>query len=507
MKKAVNDIVILGGGTAGWLSAIYLQQKLDSPDSDRPRITLIESSDIGTVGVGEATLLTFPHTLSTLGIDEAEFMRNCNASLKMGIKFINWATTEHCFWFPFRPQTFDDSPWADYWIESRRNGSTMSFVDAIGSSVAGCRSLKSPKSDLSVQYQGEFRYAYHLDAGLLATFLKEEAKKLGVIQVVDTVTTVELTKTGSIDRIATETGRELSADLFIDCSGFRGELINRALSEPFVSYSDVLLCDRAIAINTPNRDLNVPVNPYVSATALNAGWAWHIPLHNRVGNGYVYSGNHVDPEKAEAEFRRHLGECSDGIEARHIRMRVGRNRRSWVENCVSLGLASGFIEPLESTGIYLLEIGLQALVDSLPSGQIDATGIESFNRRIASQYDDLRDFIVLHYNLTRRDDTEFWRANAGLSEIPETLRQKIDRFRETGHQPRADSNFGQSLDYAYLCVLDGLDFFDDIEFRATGVTFEEAHSALNRQQSIAAATVEALPDHRHFLNQVHNLNA
>lgn len=461
----IKNIVIVGGGTAGWLSAAFLSKALNSSQNCDCQITLIESSDIPTVGVGEATLPSLIETFKYLGISELDWMPKCNATFKLAIKFVNWSGVPEKseFWHPFGKLAYHQGlPLSSYWLKEKLQGESTSFGESCFEQVHLCKAKKSPKLNLWLQsHIREIQYAYHLDAGLLATYLKNKSKKQGVKQVVDKVVNVFLNKRGFIESLTTENHGKFDGDLFIDCSGFKGLLINQALQEPFISYADSLLCDRAIALSMPYESQDKynsksgGIEPYTTSTALSSGWAWRTPLVGRSGNGYVYASDFIDRDRAEIEFRKHLGKASEKIESRHLKMRVGRTKNAWVKNCVSIGLSSGFIEPLESTGIYLIEIALSNLNRCFPDKTFNNSIVNNYNKTIKSHYEEIRDFVIMHYCLTNREDTGFWRANKYNLSLPESLKEKLDFWRI---MLPSDARFSGKLfpEYSYICILDGM---------------------------------------------------
>jgi tryptophan halogenase len=459
MHHRIEHIVIVGGGTAGWLSAVCLNRVLSRTSETPCRITLIESSDIGTIGVGEATVVSIKNTFRLCDIDETDWMLKCNASFKMAIKFVGWSGGggDEIYWHTFGPlPSLNGLPLSHFWLKRKLRGDPQPFASSCFSAVTLCEARKAPKLGDEKPYEGKEEYAYHLDAGLLAEYLKRLGKSRGVEQIVDNVLDVVLDERGYVSHLRTAKHGDLHGDLFIDCSGFRGLLVNEALKEPFVSFSDALLCDSAIAIPIPTDDETHGINPYTTATALRSGWVWHTPLFGRSGNGYVYSSACADKGAAETELRQHLGPGAERIEARHIRMRVGRTRNSWVKNCVGIGLAGGFIEPLESTGIWFIELALYNLVVNFPDKTFNPNVIQKFNSIMRKYYEQIRDFVVLHYCLTNREDTEFWRANKHNPAIPETLKANLELWSAMlpGHEKLDDPGFFK--DYSYASIMAGL---------------------------------------------------
>lgn len=474
MPQHIQNIVIVGGGSAGWMTAAYLRKALER----NVQITLVESSNITTVGVGEATFSTIKIFFDSLGLQEHEWMPKCNATYKMAIKFANWNARGQHFYHPFqRYEMVDGFDIAEWWLKMKRGEEPFDYACFLIPLL--CDNKRSPRyfdgtvfddkvqdlfsresmpeknvlADLKVQYP----YAYHFDANLLARFLKDYATQRGVKQIVDDVIDVKLAENGSIDSIITREHSNISADLFIDCTGFRGLLINKALGEPFVSFSESLLCDRAIAMQIPTDIKKDGINPYTTATALSSGWVWNIPLYGRIGTGYVYSSQFISPEEAEQEFRQHLGAASDNCKASHIKMRIGRNRNSWVKNCVAIGLSSGFVEPLESTGIFFIQHGIEELVSHLPDTSFNEELIRSYNRTIAHCIDGVRDFLTLHYCASDRADTAFWNATKHEIVVPEHLRESLRLWKNRlPNNKSINPNYHGFESYSYSVMLLGL---------------------------------------------------
>ena len=506
--NTIKKIVIVGGGTAGWLSAAYLNKLLNNTRQNC-KITLIESSDIPTVGVGEATIPTLIQTFKFLGFSEQEWMTRCNATFKMAIKFVNWAKGDDVYWHPFSKQHHAGGfPLSYYWLRNKHNGNNISYDYSCINASYLCDIRKAPKTFQAPEYQGAISYAYHLDTGLLATFLKEKSMAAGVDRVVDKVVDVVLNERGFINHLVTEKSGDLAADLFIDCSGFRGILINQALKEPFVSYQDALFCDRAIAMTIPYEEGDLynekdgGINPYTSATALKHGWVWHTPLVSRSGNGYVYSSNFTTPEAAEAELRAYLGKKSEKCVARHLKFKVGKTRRTWVKNCLAIGLSSGFIEPLESTGIHLIEAGLKILQRNFPDLTFPEPLIKNYNREIQERYEEIRDFIVLHYCITKREDTPFWQANKYHQAIPKSLQEKLELWQHIfpNNLQRSQEFFS---DHSHVCILAGMGFEPKISPPILDYQSEEQAELMLLQLKQKNQYLQYnLPSHSDYLKQM-----
>ena len=423
----LRHVLVVGGGTAGWMAAAALSRLIGNGVT---RVSVVESEDIGTVGVGEATIPPIQNFNGLLGIDEADFMRATQATFKLGIEFSDWGQVGDRYMHPFGGfgVDMDAIQFHQHWLRRHGEGDPTSLWDYSLSTVAARagRFIK-PGRDAPSALQ-TLKYAYHFDAGLYAAYLRRHAESRGVIRHEGRIVDVALRSTdGFVEAVTLDDGRRIQADLFIDCSGFRGLIIEQALGAGYEDWSHWLPCDRALAVPTANVS---PLTPYTRATAGSAGWRWRIPLQHRTGNGHVYCSSHISDDDACAELMAGL----DGAplaDPRPLRFVTGRRRAPWVKNCVCLGLASGFLEPLESTSIHLIQSGVSKLMTMFPDDRFDPLLIAEYNRLSQLQFEQIRDFIILHYKATRRDDTPFWRQVRDM-EIPETLSRKIDLFRATG---------------------------------------------------------------------------
>jgi len=424
--RSIREVLIVGGGSAGWMTAAALAQALRQDC----RITVIESEEIGTVGVGEATIPPIRTFNESLGISEADFVRETKASFKLGIEFVDWGKQDHRYFHPFggHGRNFDYVPLHQYWLKTRAEGEAAPIDDwSMAWQIARlgkfARPTQDPRSVLST-----YDYAYHFDAGLYAQYLRRYAEAKGVVRIEGKIGDVTLNaETGFVESVTLEDGRKIGADLFIDCSGFRGLLIEGALKTGYEDWSHWLPCDRAVAM--PSENAGEPT-PYTRSTAREAGWQWRIPLQHRTGNGYVYCSQFLDDDKAADLLASRLDGKALG-DPRPLRFTTGRRKQHWNKNVVAIGLSSGFLEPLESTSIHLIQANISKLIALFPDKDFDPATIDEFNRIAITETERIRDFIILHYKLTQRDDAELWRYCAAM-EVPETLQLKIDHFRRYG---------------------------------------------------------------------------
>lgn len=469
-----RKVVIVGGGSAGWMTAAYLAKALGGVE-----ITLVESPAVPIIGVGEATFSTIKLFFDFLELDESEWMPACDATYKLGIKFVNWTGDGSHFFHPFqRYEVVDGYSLGEWWLKLKSREAQFDYSCFV--TPALCNAQRSPRfldgrvfdprvqshfprapesrSSTLFNHRVQYPYAYHFDAALVARFLRGYAMRRGARQVLDDVLDVGLREDGSISHIQTRQHGAIAGDLFVDCTGFRGLLINKALGEPFVSFSDSLLCDRAVALRVPVDTARAGINPFTTATALSAGWVWNIPLYSRIGTGYVYCSHFLDKDAAERELRAHLGPAAEGCEANHIQMRIGRCRNSWVKNCVAIGLASGFVEPLESTGIFFIQHGIEELVRCFPAHRPEDEVVRAYNRQVGACIDGVRDFLVIHYRATNRADTEFWKATDHTL-LPDGLVERLPLWSKRMPTDRnITPHFHGFESYSYSVMLLGLNF-------------------------------------------------
>lgn len=427
-RQHIRRVVVVGGGTAGWMTAAALSTVLRKEICE---IELVESDAIGIVGVGEATIPAIHDFNRKIGLDEQDFMRRTNATFKLGIEFVNWAKKGDAYMHPFGHHGFNINgvSFHHYWLDQNRRGNTVQLGEYCMPFVAGKAGrftlpLSDPNSVLST-----YSYAFHFDAGLYSQYLRHVAERRGVTRTEGRIVDVAVDgESGFIESVELESGRSIEGDLFIDCSGFRALLIGKALGVDFESWQHWLPCDRAVAVQSRNSDT---LDPYTRATALKAGWQWRIPLQHRTGNGHVYSSEYMGDDEAQTLLLDNI-EHEALAEPRVIHFTAGKRQRMWDKNCIAIGLSGGFLEPLESTSIYLIQAAIMKLIERFPDREFSAVDRDDYNAQIGEAFGQIRDFIILHYKATTRDDSEFWRYCRDMS-IPDELDYRMRTFRESGH--------------------------------------------------------------------------
>ncbi|MGB3165552.1 MAG: tryptophan halogenase family protein [Alteraurantiacibacter sp.] len=492
--RAKQRVVVLGGGTAGWMTAAGLARLLPHASS----VTLVESEDIGIVGVGEATLPHIRAFVERLGINEAAFMRATHATYKLGIDFRDFGRIGESYIHPFGSfgEELAGVGFHHWWLRMRSKGRAEElgrYSLAVRMALANRFRTPDEGQDLGSTYG----YAYQFDATLFGPFMRDYGLGEGVNRIEGKVVSVERdAASGDVAALVLEDGRRLGGDLFVDCSGFRSLLLGDALEEPWEDWSGWLPCDRAAAMpchHVPGETLR----PYTTATAMPAGWRWQIPLQHRMGNGYVFSSAHISEDEACTTIR----DAAEGTplqEPRVLRFRPGRRRHSWSRNVIAVGLASGFLEPLESTSIYLVQMAITYLVELFPDGAIDPRDRDEFNRLVDLEYDRIRDFLILHYHATARDDSAFWNEMRTMS-VPDSLAEKMALWRRTGRVERYSE--GLFYDASWIAVYVGQGLLPDAhDARASipdAVRIGQALAALDAR--IEDEVARAAP-HADFLN-------
>ena len=479
MGRPITNITIVGGGTAGWIAAAYLNERLQwGPAAHRDvTITLIESPNVGLIGVGEATVPTLKGTMSMLGISEPEFMQRANATFKLGIWFDKWNTNNKGefvgFMHPFTGgQTVmgmhPGYSFKKYGLPGWDDVNDQDFVRTIAITREAFERNKGPRALAGPHYGGALQYAYHIDAAKLADFLADVCKQRGVKHIRDDVVDVKLDGRGFVESLQLKERGTWPIEFVVDCTGFRGLIINKALNEPFESYSDYLLNDRAIPMQTPLRDPEHLV-PVTGAIAMSAGWVWDIPLYKRLGTGYVYCSKFIGDQDAHDEFIKYLGPIAEGVDPQPtIKMRVGRNRRSFVKNCVALGLSSGFLEPLESTAIMSLELQSRWLVSCLPSTDFEQPLADQYNMSTARLYDEIRDFLSLHFSLSERPGP-FWDAVRNEAKKSDNLLELLELWKYSVPTPLDSRTQRVYNPWSVICILMGKNFYRDCKLAGSEV--------------------------------------
>nr|WP_029249910.1 tryptophan halogenase family protein [Microbulbifer agarilyticus] len=489
---SVNKVVILGGGTAGWMTAALLKRALPENIS----ITLVESDQIGTVGVGEATIPPIQQLNQVLGINEQDFLRETQGTAKLGIMFEGWRVQGEGYMHAFGPvgKNFPFCDFHHYWSRARVEGDTSDYWDYSLNYQAAIAGKFSPLKRVAATNLPGVSYAYHFDAGLYAKLLRRRAEANGVQRVEGKVGVVrKAERSDFLDSLRLEDGREIQGDLFVDCSGFAGVLIEKALGVKYSSWSKWLPCDRAIAV--PSKGI-APIPPYTRSIAHDVGWQWQIPLQHRTGNGLVFSSAYWDDAQALSSLTENLpGEQL--AEPRIISFETGCREKQWHGNVVSIGLSSGFLEPLESTSIHLIQTGVTRLINFFPHQKICEEEVAEFNRLSRLELEAVRDFIILHYKLNERVDSKFWRDCAAM-DVPESLHKKVELFRVSGKMvSEPGSLFSET---AWLQVLIGQGVYPgDYHPAAGNMTSKQLRAFMQGMKSLIFSSVESMPPHERFL--------
>ncbi|HZU51751.1 MAG TPA: tryptophan halogenase family protein [Sphingomicrobium sp.] len=493
--RRIRRVVILGGGTAGWMTAAALSK---AGENRLFEVTLVESDEIGIIGVGEATIPTIHWFNKLVGLDEAEFMRATKATYKLGIEFVDWAKPGHRYFHPFgRFGAPPDGPmFLHHFIRARLGGLKDKYeLYSLGSQAALAGKFAMPVDDPR-NWLSTLGTAFHFDASLYARHLRQISEARGVNRLEGKVASVEQDpETGFVTALVTERGQRIVGDLFIDCSGMRGLLIGQTLGSRYEDWSEWLPCDRAMAV--PSENVSAPT-PYTRSTADDAGWRWRIPLQHRTGNGYVYSSSLISDDEAAETLLANL-EGRALAEPRPIRFKTGRRRDAWVKNVVAIGLSAGFLEPLESTSIHLIQSAIAKLLSLFPTRNCEPIVAEQFNRVLAQDYDSVRDFLVLHYHATKDRHQPLW-EHCRQMRLPESLVYKEEQFRSTGRIVLGSDELFREASWFAVMVGQGIaprDYNPLIEVVST----EDSLAHLKQVREAIAAAVQRMPTHEAFIRE------
>jgi len=491
----IRDVVVVGGGTAGWMAAAALCRLHRNGTTS---ITVVESDEIGIVGVGEATIPPIQTYNSMLGVDEREMLRASQGTYKLGIEFVNWGRLGDVYLHPFGSfgRSIEAISFHQFWLKYHPLGLAAPISEYnVTAMAAKLNRFYHPNPEPGT-VMNSFAYAYHFDASLYGRFLRSYAEARGVKRVEGKIVEVRQREPdGFVESVVLTDGRSVSGDLFVDCSGFRGLLIEQTLHSGYEDWSHWLPCDRAVAVPCES---SKPLLPYTRCTAHTAGWQWRIPLQHRIGNGHVYSSRFISDDEAVATVLNNLDGKALG-DPRPLKFVTGRRRKTWNRNVVALGLAAGFLEPLESTSIYLIQSGIARLLSLFPDRTCNDVEVEEFNRLTDLQMEQIRDFIILHYKLTQRDDSPFWR-HCGSMEVPQTLTRKMNLFRRRGRLVRyQDELFSED---SWLAVMLGQNLMPErYDPLVDMLPQENTVTVLRRMQGLVRQAAESLPGHEDFIAQ------
>lgn len=509
MAKPIKSVVIVGGGTAGWLTAGTLAAKFKADNSEGMSVTLVESPNVPIIGVGEGTWPTMRNTLRKMGVRETDFIRQCNASFKQGGKFVKWATGEEddFYYHPLvLPHAYNESNLVPHWQE-RGNG--KSFSEAVCPQEYLCERGLAPKMITTPEFAAVANYAYHLDAGTFSAFLTDHCvNKLGVRHVLDDVTAVNSHDNGDIASVSTTQNGDLEGGLFIDCTGFRSLLLGEHLGVEFESCRDTLFVDTALAAQVPYPSEDSPIASHTIATAQDSGWIWDIGLSSRRGTGHVYSSAHMGQEQAEEILREYLRPTVknvDDLSFRKISINPGHRTQFWKRNCVAVGLSAGFLEPLEASALLLIEISATMISEQFPATR-EAMDIiaRRYNETTHYRWDRIIDFLKLHYTISSRTDSDFWIDNRNPDTIPDSLQELMTLWR---YQYPWHDDFDRAVEVfpaaSYQYVLYGMGFrTDPSHLYMSESNRDTAAKHFVENEKIAHQMVAALPSNRELLNKI-----
>jgi tryptophan halogenase len=495
-NQAIQNIVIVGGGTAGWMTAIALSTTFNG----RANIRVVESEEIGIVGVGEATIPMIQRFNRVVGIDENEFMRETMGSFKLGVEFVNWGKLGDRYMHGFGRlgQDLATVSFDQYWQKMRRLGKAAPLEQySITRMAAKANKFMPARHDVPNSPLADINYAYHFDASLYAKYLRKLSEQRGVKRIEGKIVrATQREPDGHIDAVELENGTRVEGELFIDCSGFRGLLIEQTLDTGYEDWTHWLPADRALAV--PCESV-APLTPYTRATAHKSGWQWRIPLQHRTGNGHVYCSRFISDDEAASTLLANL----DGkplADPRLIKFNTGMRKLAWNRNVVAVGLASGFLEPIESTSIHLIQSTIQRLIDFFPDRGWSEIDRDEFNRQTRFEYERIRDFIILHYHLNQRTDSPYWLECANMA-IPDTLRRKMDLYRSHGRVVRVDNELFSEV--GWIQVFEGQNMpIEGYHPLVDAQSEEDIAEYLDGIRGVIAKCVEVLPSHDEYIAKV-----
>jgi flavin-dependent dehydrogenase len=510
MSHPVRSVIIVGGGTAGWLTAGTLAARVNALSSEKLKVTLVESPDVPTIGVGEGTWPSMRRTLKNMGIRETDFMRECKASFKQGGKFARWHTgaKDDYYYHPLiLPQGFHEMNLAPHWLDDERG---RTFSAAVCPQDYLCDRGLAPKQITTPEYAAVANYSYHLDAGAFSEFLKKHCvDNLGVRHVLDNVTKVNAAENGDIASVTTVSHGDIAGDLFIDCTGFKSLLLGEHYDVPFVSCKDILFVDTALAVQVPYPAEDAPIASQTIGTAQEAGWIWDIGLPTRRGVGHVYSSDYMSDERAHEVLRDYLRPDVNGVDSLSIRkipIKPGHRTRFWERNCVAIGLSAGFLEPLEASALLLIEIAGAMIADQFPATRESMDVIaKRYNETFLYRWDRIIDFLKLHYMLSVRTDSKFWIDNRDPDTIPESLKELLVLWR---YQCPWHDDFDRAVEVfpaaSYQYVLYGMGF--KTEPSPLGLSDNSRKMAAKHFESnenMAKQMIATMPKNRELLNKIY----
>ena len=494
-KAKISNVVIVGGGTAGWISAALLAKTL----GNTVNITLIESDKIGIVGVGEATIPPMINFNNALGIDERDFLKATKATIKLGIQFENWKEHGSSYMHAFGGvgKNFAFCDFHHYWLKSQELGIASDFWDFSVNYQAAVQGKFGKLTNLEGTNIPGITHAYHFDAGLYAKFLRQYSESAGVKRIEGIIEHVAINESsGHVDSLTLDSQQVITGDIFIDCSGMKGLLIEKALNTGYEDWSHWLPCDRAMAMPTTSTGT---IKPFTRSIAHEAGWQWQIPLQHRTGNGIVYASRYLDDESAKKILMDNI-EGEPLAEPKIIPFKTGRRRKQWHKNVVAIGLSSGFLEPLESTSIHLIQTAVIRLIKHFPHQGIKQEEVDEFNRQSKNEIEKIRDFIILHYKLNQRDDSPFWRECQRM-DIPETLAQKMALFKSSGKVFRDYEDLFTEIAWQQVMIGQGL-VPSDVHPLSTMLSKEQLEDLYENLRILIKRSVDKLPTHEEFLSNI-----